>query len=43
MWMFKIKHFSDGWFQKEKAQFCVHGDQQVAGIDYFDMYTPVVS
>ena len=43
MWTFKIKCFPDGWFQKAKAQFCIHGDQQVAGIDYFDTYTPVVS
>jgi hypothetical protein len=26
-----------------KARYCVHGDQQVAGVEYFESYAPVVA
>jgi hypothetical protein len=42
-WAFKIKRFPTGLVRKLKARFCVRGDQQVEGIDYFDTYAPVVS
>ena len=42
-WAFKVKRFPDGHFHKAKACFCVQGDQQVAGISYFETYAVVVS
>jgi hypothetical protein len=41
-WALKIKRFPDGRFRKFKACFCVRGDKQVEGIDYFSTYAPVV-
>ena len=41
-WAFKRKRFPDGRLRKCKARFCVHGDKQVEGVDYFEMYAPVV-
>ena len=41
-WAFKIKRFPDGLIQKLKARFCVRGDQQIEGIDFFDTFAPVV-
>ena len=42
-WVFRIKRYPDGRFRKTKARFCVRGDKQVEGVDYFDKYAPVVS
>jgi hypothetical protein len=42
-WVFKIKRFPDGRYRKTKARFCVRGDRQIEGVDYFDKYAPVVS
>ena len=42
-WALKIKHYPDGRLRKFKARFCVRGDCQTEGIDYFDKYAPVVS
>ena len=39
----KLKRFPDGKAKKFKARFCVRGDQQLEGIDFFEMYAPVVS
>jgi hypothetical protein len=41
-WAFVRKRYPDGRIRKLKARFCVGGDQQVEGIDYFDSYAPVV-
>jgi hypothetical protein len=41
-WALKIKRFPDGRFREFKARFCVRGDWQVEGIDYFSTYAPVV-
>eukprot|EP00804_Cyclotella_cryptica_P015875 CCRYP_006378-RA/>CCRYP_006378-RA protein AED:0.13 eAED:-0.06 QI:0/-1/0/1/-1/0/1/0/145 len=41
-WAFRIKCFPDGLVKKFKAHFCVRGDQQVHGIDFFETYAPVV-
>jgi hypothetical protein len=41
-WALKIKRFLDGRFRKFKARFCVCGDKQVEGMDYFSTYAPVV-
>ena len=41
-WAFKIKRFPDGLVRKLKARFCVRGDQQIEGVDYFDTFAPVV-
>ena len=42
-WAFKIKRYPDGLVKKLKARFCVRGDCQIKGVDYFDTYAPVVS
>ena len=41
-WAFKIKRFPDGLIRKLKARFCVRGDKQIEGIDFFDTFAPVV-
>jgi Reverse transcriptase (RNA-dependent DNA polymerase) len=41
-WAYRCKRFPDGLVRKLKARFCVRGDQQVEGIDFFDTYAPVV-
>jgi hypothetical protein len=41
-WAFKRKRFPDGRVRKLKARFCVRGDQQIEGVDFFDTYAPVV-
>ena len=42
-WAFKCKRFPDGTMRKLKARFCVRGDMQQEGVDYFDTFAPVVS
>ena len=42
-WAFKCKRFPDGRINKFKARFCVRGDTQEEGIDYFETFAPVVS
>lgn len=42
-WAFKCKRFPDGTIGKLKARFCVRGDRQVEGVDFFDTYAPVVN
>ena len=42
-WAFKIKRYPDGRLRKFKARFCVRGDRQEEGVDYFESYAPVVS
>ena len=41
-WAFEIKCYPDGLIKKFKARFCVRGDQQVHGVDFFETYAPVV-
>ena len=42
-WAFRRKRYPDGRVRKLKARFCVRGDKQIEGIDYFETYAPVVS
>ena len=42
IWVFKLKHLLDGSPLKYKVRYCVRGDKQVAGVDYFKTYAPVV-
>jgi hypothetical protein len=42
-WAFKCKRYPDGRIRKFKARFCARGDQQVAGIDFFDTFAPVIN
>jgi hypothetical protein len=42
-WAFKCKRFPDGSMRKLKARFCVRGDCQIEGVDFFDTYAPVVT
>ncbi len=42
-WAFKIKRTPSGEVRKFKARFCVRGDKQIEGVDYFETYAPVVS
>ena len=41
-WAFKLKRLPDGSPSKFKARYCVRGDLQREGVDYFDTYAPVV-
>jgi hypothetical protein len=42
-WAFRCKRFPDGSIRKLKSRFCVRGDKQIEGVDYFDTFAPVVS
>ena len=42
-WAFKRKRFPDSTLRKNKARFCVRGDQQIEGLDVLNTYAPVVS
>ena len=42
-WAFHIKRYPDGRLRKFKARFCICGDKQVEGINYFEKYAPVIS
>ena len=41
-WAFKCKRFPNGLVRKLKARFCVRGDLQIEGVDFFDTYAPVI-
>ena len=41
-WAFRIKRFPDGLVKKFKARFCVRGDMQTEGVDFFETWSPVV-
>ena len=40
-WAMTLKRLSDGTPSKYKARFCVRGDLQTEGVDYFETYAPV--
>ena len=40
---FKIKRYPDERMRKHKARFCIRGDKQINGVNYFESYAPVVS
>ena len=42
-WAFKIKRYPDGRLRTFKGRFCVRGDRQIEGVDYFETHTPVAS
>ena len=42
-WAFKLKQLPDGTPSKFEARFCVRGDLQKEGIDYFETNAPVVA
>ena len=42
-WVLRIKRYPDGRLRKFKARYCVRGDMQVEGVDYFEKYAPVVN
>ena len=41
-WAFKIKRFPNGLLRKLKARFCVRGNMQIEGVNYFDTFAPMV-
>jgi histone deacetylase 1/2 len=41
-WAFKLKRYPDGTAKKFKARFCVRGDRQVEGVDFWETWAPVV-
>ncbi len=41
-WAFKCTRYLDGLIKKFKARFCACGDQQLEGVDFFEIYAPVV-
>ena len=40
-WAFKCKRRPDGLVKKFKARFCVRGNHQKEGVDFFETYSPV--
>jgi len=42
-WAFHCKRYPDVSIRKLKARFCVRGDKQDEGVNYFETYAPVVS
>jgi hypothetical protein len=41
-WAFCLKSFPNGLVKKFKAHFCIRGDMQVEGVDFFETWAPVV-
>ena len=39
----KIKHAADGLRAKLKARFCIRGDKEIEGVDYWKTCAPVVN
>jgi hypothetical protein len=37
-WAFKCKRYPDGLVKKLKARFCVRGDRQREGVDFFETF-----
>jgi Reverse transcriptase (RNA-dependent DNA polymerase) len=42
-WAFKCKRYPDGTVRKLMARWCIRGDQQIEGVDFFNTYAPVVA
>jgi hypothetical protein len=42
-WSFHCKLYPDGIIKKLKARFFTRGDQQLEGVEYFEIYAPVVN
>ena len=43
VWSFKRKRYPDGRIMKYKSRLCVHGGMQQWGVDYWEIYAPVVN
>ena len=41
-WAFRLKRTPDGVAYRYRSRFCVRGDQQVYGVNYFETFAPVV-
>jgi len=41
-WVFKLKRTPDGVAYRYRSRFCVRGDQQEYGVNYFETFAPVV-
>ena len=42
MWVFKIKHKSDGFVERVKARLVVLGNHQEEGVNYTETFAPTV-
>ena len=42
-WAFRVKRLPNGSLHKFKARFCVLGDKQTPGVDFFETHALVVS
>ena len=41
-WAFRLKRFPTALAKKFNAHFCIRGDMQVEGVDFFETCAPVV-
>ncbi|KAL7477038.1 hypothetical protein ACHAW6_002859 [Cyclotella cf. meneghiniana] len=41
-WAFCLKRFPSGLAKKFKACFCIWGDRQVEGVDFFETWAPII-
>ena len=41
-WAVKCKRYPNGLIRKFKARFCVRGDKEIEGVDFFETFAPVV-
>ena len=42
-WAFRCKHFPNDSVHKLKGEFCIQGDCQLEGVNFFDTFAPVIN
>lgn len=41
-WAFRLKRTPDGIAYRHRSRFCIRGDQQEYGVNYFETFAPVI-